>query len=100
MLRIAGKLTDEAYRNGNMNWDADCEKMWRFVGRRLDDVSTFSEDERVAIRAAIESIIRNHENPDLSGDGSAYYLVSERVVDWCIAHPQPIPHTTDPTLNR
>src|SRR5262245_42672150 len=35
LIRIVGKLTDEAYRNGNMNWDADCEKMWRFVAKQL-----------------------------------------------------------------
>jgi hypothetical protein len=35
LIRIAGKLTDQAFRNGNMNWDADHEKMWRFVGSHL-----------------------------------------------------------------
>jgi hypothetical protein len=28
LVRIAGKLTDQAFRNGNMNWDADHEKQW------------------------------------------------------------------------
>lgn len=36
LIRIAGKLTDEAYRNGNINWDSDCERMWRFVAKHLD----------------------------------------------------------------
>src|ERR1051325_11899725 len=46
LIRIAGKLTDQAFRNGNMNWDAEHEKMWRFVGKHLEDPETFSEEER------------------------------------------------------
>jgi len=92
LVRIAGKLTDQAFRNGNMNWDADHERMWRFVGRHLDDSSTFSKNELDLVRAAIEEIIRDNATPDLSGDGCCYYVVSEKVVDWCMAHPKPIPH--------
>lgn len=100
LIRIVGKLTDQAYRNGNCNWDEDHERMWRFVGARLDDPRTFNEAERRAIGGAIEEIIREHDDPDLSGDGSCYYLIGERVVDWCLAHPDPIPYQHDPTLKR
>jgi hypothetical protein len=100
LVRIAGKLTDQAFRNGNMNWDADHEKMWRFVGEHLDDPETFSKEERRLIRAKIEEIIRDQETPDLNGDGCAYYIITEKVVDWCIAHPTPIPHAKDPSLPR
>ncbi len=100
LIRIVGKLTDQAYRNGNMNWDEHHENMWRFVGRHLDDPSTFTAAECSAIDAAVEEIIRDEARPDLSGDGSCYYLLCERAVDWCIAHPTPIPHQDDPTLPR
>ncbi len=100
LIRIAGKLTDEAYRNGNANWDADCERMWRFVGHHLDDPATFTEAEREAIAAAIDEIVRDRDRPDLSGHGSCYYLITERVVDWCMAHPEPVAHAPDPTLGR
>lgn len=100
LLRIAGKLTDEAFRNGNMNWDADIERMWRFVGRHLDDPATFSSEERALIREKIDEIIRDFETPDLSGDGSCYYFINEKVVAWCLAHPDPIPHQKDNTLKR
>jgi hypothetical protein len=100
LVRIAGKLTDEAYRNGNINWGPDCEKMWRFVGRHLDDPATFPPEERALIRAEIEKIIRDRDNPDVSGHGSPYYVVSEKVVDWCMAHPEPIPHQPDPSLRK
>jgi hypothetical protein len=100
LIRIAGKLTDQAYRNGNINWDADHERMWRFVGRRLDDGAAFSEEQRAEIRDAIEEIIRDCDDPDVSGHGSCYSLIGERVIDWCLAHPDPIRHIDDPTLRR
>jgi hypothetical protein len=100
LIRIAGKLTDQAFRNGNMNWDAEHEMMWRFVGKHLDDPETFGEEARQLIRDKIEEIIRDNKAPDLSGDGCCYYVISERVVDWCMAHPTPIPHKKDPTLIR
>lgn len=91
LVRIAGKLTDQAYRNGNVNWDNDHEVMWGFVGRCLNDPATFGDAERDEIRDAIDEIIREHDAPDVSGEGSCYYLVSERVVVWCMAHPDLIP---------
>lgn len=80
LIRIAGKLTDQAYRNGNCNWDADHERMWRFVGERLDDPETYPDSERKLIRGKIREIIRDHDTPDLSGDGSCYYLIMEKGV--------------------
>ena len=100
LIRIAGKLTDQAYRNGNMNWDADHERLWRFVGRHVDAATNFSDKDRKLIREKIEEIIRDNRTPDLSGDGSCYYIISEKVVDWCMAHPTPIPHQKDRTLKR
>lgn len=100
LVRAAGKLTDEAYRNGNANWDADFERMARFIGRHLDDSTTFSPEERVLIREKVEEIIRDHDRPDLRGHGSSYYTISEKVVDWCMAHPERIPHVMDPSLKR
>ena len=100
LIRIAGKLTDQAFRNGNANWDADQEKMWRFVGQHIDDATPFTEGERALIREKIEEIIRDKDSPDLRGDGCCYYIISEKVVDWCMAHPTPIPHKKDPALKR
>lgn len=100
LIRIAGNLTDEAYRNGNLNWDADCERMWRFVGATIGHDPRFSPQEQQGIRDAIDEIIRDYDNPDTSGDGSCYYLVGERVVDWCMAHPTPIRYKSDDKLGR
>src|SRR5262250_1339454 len=75
LIRIAGKLTDQAFRNGNMNWNPEHEKMWRFVGQHLDDPRTFDEKERQLIRDKIDEIIRDNDSPDVSGDGCSYYIV-------------------------
>jgi len=100
LIRFAGKLTDQAYRNGNMNWDSDHERMWRFIGEKIADDPIFSSEEQALIREKIEEIIRDEERPDLSGEGSPYYIRTEKVVDWCMAYPDPIPHRKDPTLKR
>lgn len=100
LIRIAGKLTDQAFRNGNMNWDADHERMWRFIGAQISGDRIFSASERTQIQEKIEEIIRDQECPNLDGDRSPYYFVSEKVVDWCMAHPTPIAHSEDPTLRR
>jgi hypothetical protein len=92
LIRIAGKLTDQAYRNGNMNWNDNYPSSWRFIGEKISDDPIFSNDEQKQIKEKIEEIIRDFDHPDLSGNGSAYYIISERVVDWCMAHPKPIPH--------
>ncbi len=98
LIRIAGKLTDQAFRNGNMNWDADHERMWRFVREKIAGDPIFEPKEQKLIREKIEEIIRDQECPDLSGEGCPYYIVTEKVVDWCLAHPVPIKYIADPTL--
>lgn len=98
LIRMSGKLSDEAYRNGNINWYDEFERMARFIGQYLDDPHTFSVEERALIRESVEEIIRDHADPDVSGHGSAYYTISEKVVDWCIAHQEPIPYSPDPSL--
>ncbi|MCW1885446.1 hypothetical protein OKA04_11960 [Luteolibacter flavescens] len=100
LIRICGKLVDQAYRNGNGNWDADHETMWRFVARQITEDDTFPEAEKQVIRELVETIIRDEATPDLSGDGSTYYRVNERAVDWCMAHPEPIPHVPDGSYRR
>jgi len=100
LIRIAGKLTDQAFRNGNMNWDADHERMWRFIGEKIGSDPVFSTEEQMLIREKIEGIIRDEECPNLNDDSSPYYFISEKVVDWCMAHVPLIPFAKDPNLKR
>lgn len=98
LIRCTGKLTDEAYRNGNVNWSPGHERMARFVGRQLDDEATFSPEDRARIAAAVDRVIAEHQVPDVSGHGSPHYLLTEMAVRWCLANPDPIPHSPDPDL--
>ena len=100
IIRICGKLVDQAYRNENCNWDEDHETMWRFVGRQITSDATFNDDTKSEIRGIIEEIIRDEACPDVSGDGSTYYRINEKAVDWCIAHPDPIAFEPDGSYSR
>ncbi|MBK1856602.1 hypothetical protein JO972_16680 [Verrucomicrobiaceae bacterium 5K15] len=100
LLRIACKLTDQAYRNGNMNWDDEHEIMWRFISEKIGSDVIFTQKEQCLIKEKVEEIIRDQECPDLSGDGSPYYLITEKVVDWCMAYPKLIPHDENSDLMR
>jgi hypothetical protein len=100
LIRIAGKLTDEAYRNGNMNWDADYERMGRFIVEKIANDPIFNVQEQALIREKIEEIISNDASLVPDGKGSPYSIITEKVVDWCMAHPDPIPHQKNPSLMR
>lgn len=84
VIRCIGKLTDEAYRNGNGNWSDRHRDMVTYLEDTLLD-ATFEETRRDALRTQIRKL-RNHRALDLSGNGSPHYLVSEAAVDWCLAH--------------
>jgi|SRR5688500_7649265 len=96
VIRCTGKMTDEAHRNGNINWESGYEQMVRFVADTLDDPETFTDEQRQKIRSSADSIIQNFDSPDLSGPGSAYYYLTEMAVRWCLAHPDPMSHKPDP----
>lgn len=100
LVRIAGKLSDQAFRNGNMNWDDEHEFLWRFIGERIGSDPIFTAPDQRLIHESIETIIRDQECPNLNIPDSPYYYITEKVVDWCMAHPEPIPHTKNPNLKR
>ena len=97
LIRITGRLADEAYRNGNCNWDRGHAMWCDYLERVLDDEATFSSTERAAIRRALAAA-RDYEHPDTSGHGGPLYLLSEMAVRWCDAHPTPIPHVMNRDL--
>lgn len=98
LIRCAGKLTDEAYRNGNINWESGYDRLARFLGENLNDSATFTPEERQQIADAVTTIIRDFERPDTSGHGSPYYYLTEMAVRWCLANPKPLDYKKDPTL--
>ena len=100
LLRCVGRLTDEAYRNGNQNWDENFEQMARFVGETLDDPAVFATDERAKIRRAAARVISERDSPDLSGPGSAYYYLAEQATRWCEHRRSPIARRISQKLEK
>ena len=100
LIRICGKLVDQAYRNGNCNWCDDHATMWRFVATQITADETFDEETKLDIQDIVEEIIRDETRPDLRGDGSTYYIVNEKAVAWCMAHPDPIPFKSDGSYSQ
>lgn len=86
LIRCIGKITDEAYRNGNQNWDEHFEAMTRFIGETLDDHAVFSTEEVAKIGSAAAQILANPDSPDISGHGSSYYYLAEQATKWCEHH--------------
>ena len=74
--------------------------MLSFVEQTLNDPRTFDEQQRSRIRQAVQSIRENIDSPDLSGHGSALYLLSEMTVRWCLENPDPVTHAKNPRLKR
>jgi hypothetical protein len=101
LVRCVGKLTDEAYRNGNINWapGSGHELMLNFIEVTLLADQTFEPDRQAGIRQDIEQI-RDYKHPNVGGHGTCYYNLTETVVDWCMQHPEPKPREVDPNLKR
>jgi len=92
IVRIVGNAEDEANRNGFINWDEeDARDMDLFVERLCAD-SIFDSSTKGKIRICAEKIKivgADFELP-LPSEEDWDYLFS-RAVDWCDAHPEPIP---------
>lgn len=89
LVRCIGSLTDEAYRNGNINWsERQVDQIATLRAHLLD--GTFSAT-RTAELSTLLTRLGHHRRPDLSGDGSPHYRVTEAVVAWCLRHRTLIP---------
>jgi hypothetical protein len=99
LVRCIGRLTDEAYRNGNQNWTRGSghRRMLAYIERTLLRDATFDEQRQAAIRKDIAEI-SDFKHPNTGGNGTCYYDLTEAVVDWCRQHEAPIPRETDPGL--
>jgi hypothetical protein len=99
LIRAAGRLSDEAYRNGNINFDNGHRIMCKYLRANLDDPTVFSAVEIAEISECIDQIL-DAEHPDLRGSASCHYRLAEKVVQWCESKPGPIPHQPNPALRR
>lgn len=94
LVRCIGRLTDEAYRNGNGNFDDGYRLMCRFLREKLADSAVFSREEIAHMNSCIDRIL-DEEYPDIDGPYTCYDRLAEQVVRWCSARKEPIPHRID-----
>lgn len=92
LLRAVEKLRDEAQRNGNINWNQDHQALIAYLRNTLLRSALFD-------RAAVQEIgtdldrLSRYEYPESSD--APYDRLADRVIEWCHAHPEPVPHTRD-----
>ncbi len=98
LLRAAEKLRDESMRNGNCNWDAGHQLLLDFVRTTL---LAGSEGLRQELRDELVRDLDRIQDYDTPITNDALFdRVVDRVMEWCLAHPEPIPHPHDPRLKR
>ena len=97
LVRAAGRLSDEAYRNGNINFGKNHKMLCEFIRRNLEDPEVFSCAEIKEIDRCIDEIL-DAEHPDIRGAESCHYRLAEKVVKWCELKPDLIPHKPNRAL--
>jgi uncharacterized protein len=97
LLRAVEKLRWEAMTNGNQNWDRDFEKLAEYLRATLVGSELFRAEASAEIVKDIQTIL-DYEHP--LADETAFDRLTERVVEWSLAHPEPVPRDLDPTLRR
>lgn len=97
LLRACEKLRDEAHRNGNVNWDEGHEILARYLLDTLIAWPALAADRKAQLRADLARLTVP-EDPCLEDD--VFDRVERCVLDWCAAHPEPVPRAHDPALRR
>jgi len=98
LVRAAGRLSDEAYRNGNINFGKGHKILCKYIRLNLEDPTIFNAGEIEEIDRCIDEIL-DAEHPDTRGAASCHYRLAEKVVKWCESKPYLIPHKPNPALH-
>ncbi len=97
LIRAVEKLRYEAQNNGNGNWDEGLERFCEYIWDILNDSKTFESHSLEEIKFDIKTLL-DYKNPYLEDD--LYDRVTDRVVEWSIAHNGPIRREIDPKQYR
>lgn len=102
LVRAIGRLASECYRNGSTNWDDGFRAFAEFAERHVRDASVFDESTICGIEQDLAEIQRygEEEEPPYEEGEDAFDRLTDRVVEWCRVHPDPIPRSIDPELRR
>jgi hypothetical protein len=102
LVRCVTHLTDECYRNGNRNWDEGFVLMAEYLRKYLCD-GTFETETSRQVSEDVTSVIAEHDSPEtlcnLDGE-DVFSRLSDRVVEWCLRHAEPVPHIKNEALKR
>jgi len=94
LLRCVEKLRDEAERNGNGNYGAQHRRLVSFL-RTMLTARDFPAEQAAQLRADLKLISRA-DYPVTDDD--VWDRITERLMEWCLAHPDPVPKPHDPDL--
>jgi hypothetical protein len=97
LIRAVEKLRDEAQRNGNLNWRGDHVILARYIRDQLVGSGIFTGAAASEIEQDVGRLL-DAELPETSDE--TYDRLSDRIVEWSRAHPDPVPRVHDPALRR
>lgn len=104
LLRAVTKLEDGCIRNDNMNWDAGFLQLASYLIQHLCDEKTFDYATQEQIKDDILEICdygTGDQFPDyIQDEEDVFDRVTDRVIEWCHAHPKLIEHRNNHNLKR
>jgi hypothetical protein len=96
LLRAVEKLRDEDQRNGNLNWGSGHEEFIAYLREKLIGPALSDQTAAQEIEADLDRLGKS-EYPETSE--ALYDRLADRVIEWCHAHPEPVPRTLNPHLH-
>jgi hypothetical protein len=94
VIRITGRVSDELYRNGGANWDADFRKMLNELVKHFASGAPLAPEELAEAGEMAASIKAKGDNED-----AATSRLCELAVKWTLQNPTPVP-LEKPGYNR
>lgn len=96
LLRAIEKLRDESQRNANANFNEKCHGILKaFLGEKLIDHKIFDNQSIAQIKADLAQL-GTKDHPYLDDD--IYDRLTERIIEWCDFHQEPVPHAYNSEL--
>lgn len=85
VVRIAGRVRDEIYRNGGANWDTDYKKMLDAFYLHLSSGNALPENDLHQASAIIAAIRKNRD-----GETEELNFLCELATKWTLQNPEPV----------
>ncbi|MBL0104114.1 MAG: hypothetical protein IPP51_10430 [Bacteroidetes bacterium] len=96
-MRAIEKLADEAQRNGNINFSADCHVIFiSFIRKHLNDENLF---DKTTIKQINQDLDRISIDDKPYTEDDLYDRLRERIIDWYLMNKTPIHHSLNSKLN-